>query len=223
MTRLSQEHDSALEALERAGRALGETRREVAKRLSQAIGHELMALGMKHARFDASFTGLDVSQARSSGMDQVEFLFSANLGEDLKPLARIASGGEASRIMLAIKLILSKAAPLQLLIFDEVDSGVSGETADLVGQKLMELARTSQVMCVTHTAQVAAMADAHFFLQKDVSDNSTVTQITKLDAKSHLVAVAKLLSGATDPETSIKLATALTERADALRERLDAV
>ncbi len=221
MTRLSAEQELALIELEKTGLALRKGRKKVAGTLSDAIGKELAELGMKHARFDTRFIDLPVTSARSNGMEQIEFLFSANLGEDLKPLARIASGGEAARIMLAIKLILAQAAPLQLLIFDEVDSGVSGETAALVGQKLMELARTSQVMCVTHTAQVAAMADTHFFLQKDVEDNKTVTSVVELDSKQHLTAVATLLSGATDHVTALKLAAALTDQADRLRKILD--
>lgn len=221
MARLSTEQAAALIELEEAGLLLRKARIEVKKKLSAAIGRELAELGMKHARFDSQFIALPVTQAKSNGLDQVEFLFSANLGEDLKPLARIASGGEAARIMLAIKLILSQAAPLQLLIFDEVDSGVSGETAALVGLKLMELARSSQVMCVTHTAQVAAMADTHFFLQKDVEDNKTVTSVVQLDPDQHLTAVATLLSGATDHDTALKLAAALTVQAQEQRAKLD--
>lgn len=221
MARLAEDLILAETELEAAGLALRHARETVAAQLSAAIGSELSALGMKHARFETQFTALDIEHARSSGLDQVEFLFSANLGEDLKPLARIASGGEAARIMLAIKLILSSAAPLQLMIFDEVDSGVSGETAALVGQKLMELARTSQVMCVTHTAQVAAMADSHFFLQKDVENEKTVTSIRALDDESHLAAVATLLSGTTDRGTALRLASALSDQAKAHRLRIE--
>lgn len=213
MSRLADSFIDAEQALFDAGLALRQKRQTVATRLSEAIGRELIALGMKHARFDTLFNNVDISQARSSGLDQIEFLFSANVGEDLKPLARIASGGEAARIMLAIKLILSSAAPLQLMIFDEVDSGVSGETAALVGQKLMELARSSQVMCVTHTAQVAAMADSHFFLQKQVESDQTLTSIEELDEAGHLKAVATLLSGATDHDTALKLAAAMSDQA----------
>lgn len=217
MARLSVELERVEAELEEAGLALRQARLTVAQSLSTAIGRELAALGMKHARFETAFTPLSIDQSRSTGLDQVEFVFSANLGEELKALARIASGGEAARIMLAIKLILSSAAPLQLMIFDEVDSGVSGETAALVGQKLMELARSSQVMCVTHTAQVAAMADSHFFLQKDIEDEKTVTSIRALDQQGHLAAVATLLSGTTDHETALRLAEALSQQAEAIK------
>ena len=212
--------EDALKTLEEKALLLRAKRMEVAENLSKAIGHELTELGMKHARFETEFQALSIEQARPHGMDQLEFMFSANLGEDLKPLARIASGGEAARIMLAIKLILAHAAPLQLLIFDEVDSGVSGETAALVGKKLMELARTSQVMCVTHTAQVAAMADTHFYLYKDVEDGKTTTSVEKLDEEGHLNAVATLLSGSTDTGTSLKLAKALSLEAKKHRQTL---
>ncbi len=220
MLALNKTLEDALKTLEEKALLLRAKRMEVAENLSKAIGHELTELGMKHARFETEFQALSIEQARPHGMDQLEFMFSANLGEDLKPLARIASGGEAARIMLAIKLILAHAAPLQLLIFDEVDSGVSGETAALVGKKLMELARTSQVMCVTHTAQVAAMADTHFYLYKDVEDGKTTTSVEKLDEEGHLNAVATLLSGSTDTGTSLKLAKALSSEAKKHRQTL---
>lgn len=218
MARLHEEETASLADLANTGAALSQGRKAIAAELAQMIGSELADLGMKHARFDTQFMALPIELARSSGLDQVEFLFSANPGETLKPLARIASGGEASRIMLAIKLVLSHATALQLLIFDEVDSGVSGETAALVGQKLMQLGQSSQVMCVTHTAQVAAMADSHFGLEKQISSNQTITTIRELDAEQHLQVVARLLAGTTDPDTALRLAKALTDQAKVTRE-----
>ncbi|NJP39482.1 DNA repair protein RecN [Oscillospiraceae bacterium HV4-5-C5C] len=196
--------------LQNAGKQLTQARRQASDQLAVQINWQLTDLGMPHARFMTRFEPLALSQAERWGLDRLEFLFSANPGEEPKPLAKIASGGEASRILLAIRVILAEAEPLQLLIFDEIDAGVSGKTASLVGHKLRDLAAHTQVMCVTHTPQVAAWAQNHFFIEKRVTDGKTHTELRPLDQNGHLDELARLLAGETDPARARQLAGSLS-------------
>ena len=141
----------------------------------------------------------------------MEFLFSANKGEDLKPLSKTASGGEAARIMLAIKTILARADATPVLIFDEVDSGISGEAAKAVSQSMKKLSKFHQVFCVTHMGQIAAAADQHFFISKDQSGERTKTNISELGDSGRIMEVARLLSGNSSDEQSQRLAKNLIE------------
>lgn len=164
--------------------------------LERKIGEELNELGMKGTRFSVKITHQgSPSQLSKNGFDQIEFLISPNVGEELKPLSRIASGGEASRIMLAIKTILAESDQIPLLIFDEVDTGISGKTAGLLGEKLLSISRTHQVLCVTHMAQIAARADQHIYIEKIVSNNETITKAEYLNDEERISEVARLLSG----------------------------
>jgi DNA repair protein RecN (Recombination protein N) len=129
------------------------------------------------------------------GMDRVEFLISPNLGEDLKPLAKIASGGELSRIMLAMKRILVKIGGRQVLIFDEVDSGIGGAIAEVVGRKLRELSKHHQVICVTHLPQIACFAENHYSVKKEVRAGRTVTLVDRLEKEAVVEEVARMLGG----------------------------
>jgi DNA repair protein RecN (Recombination protein N) len=142
-----------------------------------------------------------------NGLDHVEFLISPNAGEDLKPLSRIASGGEASRIMLAIKTILAQSDRIPLLIFDEVDTGISGRTAGLLGEKLLKISNNHQVLCVTHMAQIAAKAKNHIFMEKSVVENDTKTSINYLNEEGRILEIARLLSGGANMEKAVELAT----------------
>ncbi|MBO4687395.1 MAG: DNA repair protein RecN [Clostridiales bacterium] len=185
---------------------------EAGKRLSADIVGEVEFLGLPNATFEVSFTKRPKERFFSkTGYDEVEFLFSANKGEELKPLSKTASGGEAARIMLAIKTILARADATPVLIFDEVDSGISGEAAKAVSQSMKKLSQFHQLFCVTHMGQIAAAADQHFFISKDQSGERTKTNISVLDDEGRITEVARLLSGNSADEQSRSLAKSLIE------------
>lgn len=194
-----------------AAAQLSEKRRQAAAGMEKRIAAELADLGMKDVRFAVSFADLPQDPAGFSdkGLDQVEFLLSANPGEPLRPLAKIASGGEASRMMLAIKTILADADQIPVLIFDEIDTGVSGQTAGKVGVKLMQLAKGRQVFCITHMAQIAAMADEHWLIEKSVRDGRTRTDVRRLPEEEGETELARLLSGGVADQTARQLASQL--------------
>ncbi len=189
-----------------------EIRVEAGKKLSSEIVDEVRFLGLSNASFEVSFTKRPKERFFSkTGYDEVEFLFSANKGEDLKALSKTASGGEAARIMLAIKTILARADSTPALIFDEIDSGISGEAAKAVSQSMKKLSKYHQVFCVTHMGQIAAAADRHFFISKDQSGERTKTNITELGDSGRIMEVARLLSGNSSDEQSQRLAKSLIE------------
>lgn len=201
--------------LRAAATALTAARTREGERLSAAITAELRDLGMEHARFLVAIRERPDDSLSATGQDRVEFLLQANPGEEAKPLAKIASGGEASRIMLAIKVILAEADPIPLLVFDEIDSGVSGATATKVGRKLWRLGRTHQVLCVTHSAQIAALADTHFLIEKSVRDDRTRTTLTVLDHEARMRELARILSGDRVTDEALDLAQGLLQEARA--------
>jgi len=187
-------------------------REEAGRQLSADIVSEVQFLGLSNATFEVSFSKRPKERFFSkTGYDEVEFLFSANKGEDLKPLSKTASGGEAARIMLAIKTILARADATPVLIFDEVDSGISGEAAKAVSFSMKKLSKFHQVFCVTHMGQIAAAADQHFFISKDQSGERTKTTITPLDENGRIQEVARLLSGNSGDVQSQVLAKSLIE------------
>jgi DNA repair protein RecN (Recombination protein N) len=203
-------------------------RTQASTAISERIGNELESLGMKGVRFSVRIAGTpegqgtlaelsDFPRFTRSGLDQVEFLISPNPGEPLKPLARIASGGEAARIMLAIKSILADADRIPVLIFDEVDTGISGRTAGSVGDKLLRIAGNHQVLCVTHMAQIAAMADHQILIEKSTDGLRTWTSLRALDRNDRRVELARLLSGGTGESEAIDLAEKLLTHADSVR------
>lgn len=193
--------------------AVHNVRQTAAFDLSRSIMHELSDLGMEGSTFSVSFSQRPRERFFSrTGYDEAAFMMSANPGEPEKPLARIASGGEASRIMLAIKTILASADETPTLIFDEIDAGISGKTATVVSQKLRTLSQTHQVLCVTHMAQIAAAADQHFVIRKDIEEERTHTVISELDDRQRVEEVARLLSGETKDHASLDLAAQLIER-----------
>jgi DNA repair protein RecN (Recombination protein N) len=176
-----------------------EIRKESARNLSEEIVRELSALGMPGAAFGVSLSERPKNRFFSkNGCDEIAFMFTANRGEPEKPLEKIASGGEASRIMLAIKTILAQADATQSLIFDEIDSGVSGKTSMAVAARMKGLARYKQVLCVTHLAQIAAAADFNYFIAKEFREERTQTVLVALDAEGKRREVARLLSGEAD-------------------------
>lgn len=192
-----------LNELAERGKKLSEQRKKAAEKLSKGIETELGDLKMASARFGVDFqvkpdpNGLPLENGRfafeSTGFDRVEFLVAPNLGEGLKPLAKIASGGETSRLMLALKNTLAKADPVPSLVFDEVDQGIGGRVGGVVGQKLWKLGRTHQVFCITHLAQLAAFGDQHFQVQKLVNNGRTSTQVRPLEGDARLIELAQML------------------------------
>jgi DNA repair protein RecN (Recombination protein N) len=129
------------------------------------------------------------------GGDNVEFMISPNIGEELRPLSKIASGGELSRIMLAMKSILARTASVESIVFDEVDSGISGATAEVVGEKLLSLADYHQILCITHLAQIVSQGQTHFLVKKEVVEGRTQTVISELDSEERVQEIARLLGG----------------------------
>ncbi len=193
--------DLAVEALE-----LSVLRRELAHKLAEAIEQQLRDLHMERARFAIEVSqvpdeqGIEVEGIKrhvdATGMDRVEFLIAPNPGEPLRPLAKIASGGELSRVMLAIQTILATTDDVQTLIFDEVDTGVSGRAAQAIAEKLARVAQHRQVLCITHLPQVASLADAHFLIQKEMNEDETMTNVRLLDEEARVVELARMLGGA---------------------------
>jgi DNA repair protein RecN (Recombination protein N) len=193
--RLSQ-LEGRLEPLRQAvsdlGKRLSKKRREVALELKKSVEKELNSLGMKKTVFEIH---LDSAALSLKGGDRVEFLISPNVGEEVKPLAKIASGGELSRMMLAMKRILAKVGGRQVLVFDEVDSGIGGAMAEVVGKKLRELSRHHQVICVTHLPQIACFADRHHHVRKEVKTGRTMTLVDRLGQEAVVDEIARMLGG----------------------------
>lgn len=193
---------------------LSAKRREAASVLEQRIQHELAELGMPSTCFKVSFGSLPGSGERprltTTGFDQIEFLISPNPGEALKPLARIASGGELSRVMLGLKTILAGEDSVSTLIFDEVDAGIGGRVGDSVGAKLKVISESHQVMCVTHLPQVAGHADHHFRIIKKVVDGRTFTEVRLLKDRERIEEIARMLGG--KEETALKHAGEMLAR-----------
>jgi DNA repair protein RecN (Recombination protein N) len=180
--------------------SLSQERKAAAGRLTQAIEAELALLAMERTRFQVRFEGGDASTGPMEamgpdGLDRVEFMLAPNVGEDPRPLAKTASGGELSRIMLALKTILAETASVETVVFDEVDAGIGGATAETVGRKLKALARYHQILCITHLPQIASMGDSHFLVEKGVREERTEARVAELDQEHRVEEIARLLSG----------------------------
>ena len=185
--------------------ALSKKRQKAAGGLEKAVEKELKDLHMAETKFKVKFDqrhdeqrelqDVKVEEVKLDGLDQVEFMISPNIGEDLRPLARIASGGELSRIMLALKTILARTASVETVIFDEVDSGISGATAEVIGEKLSSLAAYHQILCITHLPQIASQGQNHFLVSKEVFNGRTQTIISGLEPEERVQEIARLLGG----------------------------
>jgi len=217
----SEERAAGLAIAERDARAqfasaattLGAARVKAARALGAALERDLKELAMPACRVDVRVTALtDPDLWTRRGTDAVEFYFSPNPGEDVRPLARIASGGELSRFMLALRLLTVRDADAKTLIFDEVDAGIGGTAADAVGARLQALGRQSQVLCVTHLAQIAARADTHFEIVKHVRAGRTHTSVMKLDGADREREVGRMIAGAAVSPTVLKSARELLAR-----------
>jgi len=204
-------------AAREAARTLSECRHTAARELEERISRELRELDMPKLRFSIDFQEKELSE---DGADAVEFLMSANVGETLRPIQKIASGGELSRIMLALKNVLAEQDSVMTMVFDEVDTGVSGRAAQRVAEKLAKLSRTRQVLCVTHLPQLAAMADTHFGVEKGEENGRTLTKVVSLDRAARRSEIARLSGGDHPSETMIAGAEELLCAAEQYKNQL---
>ncbi|GAW99714.1 DNA repair protein RecN [Secundilactobacillus mixtipabuli] len=195
------------------GQKLTAERQKIAKKLELAIKSELKDLYMAKTVFQVRFKPTNDQQYFATGMDDIEFYIQPNPGEEIRPLAKIASGGELSRLMLALKTIFSKSQGVTSIIFDEVDTGVSGRVAQAIAEKISGIAKNSQVLCITHLPQVAAMSDHHYFIAKQVTGKRTETHIKKMDQNARVKELARMLAGTTVTELTLDHAQELLEMA----------
>ncbi|MGL5572744.1 MAG: DNA repair protein RecN, partial [Cetobacterium sp.] len=186
---------------------LSDIRKLKAKIIEENLQDELKGLNMGDANFKIEFE--ESTSMTLSGIDQVEFMISTNVGQGLKPLWKVASGGEVSRIMLAIKVIFSKVDNIPILIFDEIDTGVGGETVRKIANKLQEIGETTQVMSITHSPAIAAKATQQFYIEKKLLDNKTITQVKELDEDERVKEIARMLAGKNISEAVIEHAKEL--------------
>jgi DNA repair protein RecN (Recombination protein N) len=194
---------------------LSQKRRQNAKKLEKGVAAELAALGMPHAKFEVRLqTKVDADGIGNRwGTDEIEFLLSANPGEEPKELAKVASGGELSRISLALKSALARDSRQETLIFDEVDTGISGRVAEIVGQKLAALAKRQQLLCVTHLPQIASLPGRHYRVQKRSEKDETWTETTLVDREGREQEIAGMLSGQAVSESALHHARELLSAA----------
>jgi DNA repair protein RecN (Recombination protein N) len=211
LAKLAQREKAARQALDDAAAKLSSARKKTGKPLAEKIAQELRGLGFKKASFAIEIT--PAAQAGPTGADHVEFIFTPNLGEAARPLRAIASSGEMARVMLAVKTTLAEVDEVPILIFDEVDANVGGETAAQVGRKLRSLGRSHQVLCITHLPQVAAQGASHFAVEKKTRQGRTLTELTRLEGATREQELARMLGGQT--EASRALARSLLAEAQA--------
>lgn len=206
LERLNAEYDSSYEAVMKLGQQLSDLRKKTAKKFELNVKKQLEFLDMPKIQFVVHF---DQGILSSTGFDKIEFLISTNLGEPAKPLAKVASGGELSRIMLAIKNIIAYNDTVDTLIFDEIDTGVSGRASRKIGLRLKSVSNSTQVITVTHSAQIAAAADEHFLIRKDFNDNKTYTKVTPLDFDGRKHELARIMGGLEITDTLLESAEEL--------------
>ena len=214
---LERKLQKAKAAVSAAGAQLTKARRTAAKALEERIQSELRDLDMNKVRFAIDFAEKDPA---ADGCDVIRFLMSANVGEDLRPIARIASGGELARIMLALKNVLAEQEAIGTLVFDEVDTGVSGRAAQKVAEKLAQVSRRKQVLCVTHLPQLAAMADIHFSVEKGEQGGRTYTKVVQLDRERRKAELARITGGTSVTEALLESAGELLDQAERYRAGL---
>lgn len=206
---LEEELTAAEQKLVAAGERLTRSRREAAKRFEDEVCAALESMDMNGVAF---LVRIEKGRYTKTGCDTVEFLISANAGESVKPLYKVASGGELSRVMLAIKSIIADKDNVDTLIFDEIDTGISGRAASKVAVRLKKVAAARQVICVTHLAQIAAAAEGHFLIEKTVSDQRTYTSVTLLNDDARVQEIARIMSGMDTTENTINSAKELLDR-----------
>lgn len=209
VSELEQKLKAETDSTRKAAAALTASRKKAAKLFEKALVEKAAYLGMPNIRFEVSIEPR--ADFSASGADQIQFLFSANKNQPLKPCGDIASGGEISRLMLSIKALVAQAKTLPTIIFDEIDTGVSGDIADRMGQVMKQLSQHLQVVTITHLPQVAGKGDAHFLVYKEDSENDTTTHIVELSGNERLNEVARMLSGSTITEQAIENARILID------------
>lgn len=202
-------HEQA-QQLQAQAETIHEARLTLAQQLEKAVQHELKELYMENARFKVEFKAIEFS---GNGCDEVEFYITTNPGEPLKPLVKVASGGEISRVMLALKTIFSKTQELTSIVFDEVDTGVSGRVAQAIADKIYQIGQNSQVLCITHLPQVAACADHQLFIKKEVKAGRTITKVEELSEAERIEEIARMLAGAEITPLTLQHAKELLEMA----------
>lgn len=214
--KLKKELDQKMEVLDKKSNELSKLRKSTALSLSSKIVSELKFLGMGKSVFEVNFDTEEKDGQllySEKGIDKVKFMMSANPGEPLKPLSKIASGGEISRIMLAIKTVLAHTDKIPSLIFDEIDTGISGKAAQAVAEKLNQISLSHQVICVTHLPQIAVMADKHFYIEKVSSSRTTRTTVKELSSDTQAEEIARMLGGAKITELTLKHASEMIDQA----------
>lgn len=217
LVRLEQALSKAEKGARQAAQALSDARKAAAEQLTSQILAELQQLDMGKIRFAVDFAEKPLD---SDGMDTVRFLMSANVGEELRPIHKIASGGELARIMLAMKNVLSEQDHVGTMVFDEVDTGVSGRAAQKVAEKMARISRRKQVLCVTHLPQLAAMADTHFSVEKGERGGRTYTEVRRLDREQRRRELARLTGGSHVSQTMLDGAEELLVQAEKFRAEL---
>ena len=228
MERLEKEYRQSMKALDAAAKKLTAARLEAAKRFEASVEAQLHDLGMKNARLSMAFAPLGegekiVERFSAQGVDRIEMMFCANLGQPLKPLARVASGGELSRIMLALKnLSAQKPGIPRSMVFDEIDTGISGRMAQVVAEKMSQIGDHHQVICVTHLPQIAAMADEQFLVRKQDMGGVTKTEVIHLTMESRAQEIARMVGGAEQSESSVRHACIMLSEAQERKRALRA-
>ena len=212
LDKLKAEYNAAADELSKVRRAAGE-------RLKRDVLKELKDLGMAKAMFDVALSDVSGGEPRKGGRETAEFMLSANPGEPLKPLEKVASGGELSRIMLCFKSIFADNDRVPTLIFDEIDTGISGRTAAVVGEKMLGIAKKHQVICVTHLAQIAALADAHLMVRKYDDGKNTFVETRQLNEEEKVQRIAQMMDGESDSPSALTHARELIARADKIKEK----
>lgn len=212
LDKLKAEYNVAADELSKVRRAAGE-------RLKRDVLKELKDLGMAKAMFDVALSDAYGGEPRKGGRETAEFMLSANPGEPLKPLEKVASGGELSRIMLCFKSIFADNDRVPTLIFDEIDTGISGRTAAVVGEKMLGIAKKHQVICVTHLAQIAALAEAHLMVRKYDDGKNTFVETRQLNEDEKVQRIAQMMDGESDSPSALTHARELIARADKIKEK----
>ena len=217
LIQLQEKLKKVMQAVLDSGAVLTDVRKKAAKVLEQRIQTELQELDMHKVRFSIEFTP---KEPAADGCDTIRFLMSAIVGEELRPIAKIASGGELARIMLALKNVLAEQECIGTLVFDEVDTGVSGRAAQKVAEKLAQVSRSKQVLCVTHLPQLAAMADTHFSVEKGEKGGRTYTNVVLMDRERRKAELARITGGAKVTDALLESAGELLDEAEAYRNKL---
>lgn len=224
LEKLTNDYNIALDILEQKGIDLSDVRKNYAKQFEKLVITELKELGMPNTGFEVDIVTYNdietiANKAGSNGIDIVEFLISPNLGEPLKPLKKVISGGEMSRFMLAIKKITAQIDGVNVMVFDEIDTGISGKIAQVVANKLYDISNSKQVLAVTHLPQLASMADAHYLIEKTTDNLRTNTNAKLLNSNQSAFEIAKMIDGISASESAVLHASKLIEIANEYKSK----